>query len=151
MDLYCVVVTCTRCEETIVLPSCVHVTLGAGSPSISQTNRAESPLDTVKDCGFVSILAETVALAFLVTTDVVDSFTLVSDDTCFSDVILSEEEYEADDKYSVDAYLIGDAASFWDSYFSKADTSCLSVSLVLVSLISRRVCEAEDALMDVVW
>lgn len=41
----------------MVLLSCIHVTVGAGSPSISQENLAVSPSATVKDWGLVRILA----------------------------------------------------------------------------------------------
>jgi len=40
----------------VVLP-CIHVTVGAGSPSISQENLAVSPSTTVTDWGLVRILA----------------------------------------------------------------------------------------------
>jgi len=52
-----VVVTWTRWEETTVLPICIHITVGAGSPSISQQNLAVSPSETVRDWGLVRILA----------------------------------------------------------------------------------------------
>jgi len=66
--------------------SCIHVTVGAGSPSISQVNLADSPSETVTDWGLVSILAgrEGATLWTTLSPTEVD-FTLASDVVRFAD------------------------------------------------------------------
>jgi hypothetical protein len=79
-----------REEVTMDLLSCIHVTLGAGSPSMSQEKEAVSPSATFTDWGLVRILAGSVGFSLQLTetssTAVSEEdFILASDDKNFSE------------------------------------------------------------------
>lgn len=86
----------------MALLSCNHVTVGAGSPSISQENLAVSPSASVKDWGFVRILAGregfTLWTATSSATTAEDDLSLASDVECFSVRENLSEEYEEPDE-----------------------------------------------------
>lgn len=143
--------TWIRRDDTIVLLSCIHVTVGAGSPSMSQENRAVSPSATVTDCGLVRILAGREGFSLGTEScsraeSVEDVFSLSSDVACFPVKENFSEEYEElEERYSVEAYLIDE--SYLSAEESRSPEENLSAEAPILSrVITSRVSVSFDLL-----